>query len=179
MRTCGACRLCCIIPPHPAIEKPGCVRCTHLSNARGCTIYEDRPRACRDFRCQWLANYDAEDIPRPDRGHFLIDPAPDMVTSYDKLGVVHYTQAVQIWVDPKYPDAWKHPALLRFLARRGHEGIVAIIRYGTNVGDFILAPPNLSGTGKFLERRDAMQGQQSAVPDMVEKLGMANLRVCL
>lgn len=58
MRDCGACRVCCVLPEVAELGKPRKTACQHLSMDPGCRsacrIYEQRPRACSDFRCAWL-----------------------------------------------------------------------------------------------------------------------------
>lgn len=179
MRTCGDCKACCKLPPHKDLGKPGNKRCDHLSNARGCKIYASRPNACRLYRCQWLSESDTADIGRPDRSHYIIDPAPDMITMRnDATGVETYYQAVQIWCDPRWPDAWKDQALMRFLARRSEENIIAIVRYGDNVNDFVLFPPKINGTDAFHARRGDQRTGETPIEEMFEKLGGDNLRIC-
>ena len=50
---------------------------------------------------------------------------------------------VQIWVDPKYPDAHEDKHLRAWIERRGW---VALIRYSERTG-FTLWPPALTGVG--------------------------------
>jgi Fe-S-cluster containining protein len=74
-RSCGGCTFCCTAAGINALEKPPMTRCRHLG--RGCTIYAQRPQACREFRCAWhLGNWDKRF--RPDKvgayvGFFLTD----------------------------------------------------------------------------------------------------------
>ena len=49
---CGECGMCCQLLAIEALEKPGGPWCAHFKD--GCSIYEDRPDACRGFRCAWL-----------------------------------------------------------------------------------------------------------------------------
>lgn len=78
-RTCGECTACCTaypILPGPNFfseGKPAATPCKHLC-ARGCSIYEQRPKICRDFRCDYLEGSlgsNAEDW-RPDRCGIII-----------------------------------------------------------------------------------------------------------
>ena len=52
MRECGECTECCISAAVEEIDKPMGVPCEYIDN--GCSIYKDRPGACRFFSCQWL-----------------------------------------------------------------------------------------------------------------------------
>src|SRR5437764_7420674 len=59
-RTCGACTLCCNIMPIAELDKPPgkwCRFCQPGAAAGGCSIYEQRPGASRDFTCAWLAGF--------------------------------------------------------------------------------------------------------------------------
>jgi hypothetical protein len=53
MRECGECTECCISASVEEIDKPMGVHCKNLCDI-GCSIYKDRPGACRFFSCQWL-----------------------------------------------------------------------------------------------------------------------------
>ena len=68
-RQCGDCTLCCTAVAVFALRKATGKPCPHLCRT-GCSVYQDRPRECRDFECLWL------------RGHFRDDERPDA------LGVV-------------------------------------------------------------------------------------------
>ena len=65
-RSCGDCTVCCIVPgiDTPQIQKVTGAACRNC-RVGGCAIYDDRPRACRDFRCAWLDGALDEDW-RPD-----------------------------------------------------------------------------------------------------------------
>jgi hypothetical protein len=81
----------------------------------------------------------------------VIDLMPDFITVIDnETGKAQDIQAVQIWIDPKYPDAHRDPAFRRYLARRGEEGILALVRF--NERDAItIFPPAMSPDGQFHE----------------------------
>ena len=53
------------------MQKPPAVRCEH-QNGRGCAIYEDRPKGCREWSCLWLLGH-FEDSERPDRVGVVMD----------------------------------------------------------------------------------------------------------
>lgn len=75
-RTCGACNLCCKLPPIwersselPEFVKPRAQWCTHaVRPGGGCAIHADprRPVSCRMFRCLWIKGYGPDDG-RPDQ----------------------------------------------------------------------------------------------------------------
>jgi hypothetical protein len=47
---------------------------------------------------------------------------PDFITIKQEDGEPQNIQVAQIWVDPKYPDAHRDPALRRWMFRRGTGG---------------------------------------------------------
>lgn len=63
-RECGTCTACCVLPRIPLDEEPGFfpqgkrgyTPCQHLcSLGEGCSIYNERPGLCRDYKCLWRA----------------------------------------------------------------------------------------------------------------------------
>lgn len=60
----------------------------------GCSIYEYRPKACKDFVCGWLVDETLADDLRPDRVHLY--PS-------GKLS----DECIKIIVDPEHEDDWK------------------------------------------------------------------------
>lgn len=130
-------------------DKPAGCRCPHQRSNKGCAVYARRPIGCRTWSCAWLSGEDTHDLRRPDRSRYCIDVNPDFITTVDdKTGERTNIQVVQIWLDPKAPDAWRDPALLAYLDRRGKEGIAAIIRLDELRG-FTLIPPSMSGDGEW------------------------------
>jgi len=133
----------------------------------GCAIYRRRPLGCRLWNCRWLLNDDCEDLDRPDQSHYVIDVAPDFVTDAEtgkKLGVI------QVWCDPKFPDAHRDPKLRAFLDRRGAEGYAALIRFGSSDAMAIF-PPSITG-GRWLEKpRQEARTAEHSVEERAAALG--------
>lgn len=48
--TCVACGACCVAPDISTLGKPVGLACPHLGKDCLCTIYEDRPAVCRNYR---------------------------------------------------------------------------------------------------------------------------------
>jgi hypothetical protein len=74
---CGNCSVCCKIPSIPEINKPSNTWCHHYAKGVGCSIYQDRPQVCRDFKCYWLqgvlAGYSKNQTgPRPDKSKVFV-----------------------------------------------------------------------------------------------------------
>jgi hypothetical protein len=72
-RDCGACTICCIMPAidKPEMQKEAGVACRHCQS--GCTIYETRPKLCRDFHCGWRQLPILDDDWRPDRSGVFVE----------------------------------------------------------------------------------------------------------
>jgi hypothetical protein len=153
MRQCGGCTLCCKLTPVAEIKKPANTRCQHQRAGKGCAIYARRPRSCQAWNCQWLGNAGGtENMSRPDRSHYVIDILPDFITQIDnETGERQDIMAVQVWVDPKYPDAHRDPELRAFLLKEGEAGRVGLIRYDERKG-FVLFPPNMVADGQWHEQ---------------------------
>jgi hypothetical protein len=176
-RQCGGCQLCCKLLPVRELDKPASTRCRHQTFAKGCGVYHKpgMPPACAVWNCRWLVNNDTADLPRPDRSHYVIDVMPDHITLWnDNDGYRQTLQVIQIWCDPKHPDAHRDPALRDYLRRRGDEGIVALVRYGS-VRAIVLIPPQMSSDDQWhqLDSSTAnmnMEKQHSLI-DTVRALG--------
>ena len=93
-RECGTCTLCCKLFLIPEIAKPAGQWCAHCAPGRGCGIYVDRPRQCRDFSCLWMndANLSAEW--KPERSKIVLSLFPSNGFLYAQ-------------VDPGAPGAWR------------------------------------------------------------------------
>lgn len=76
------------------LKKPMGVWCPKVLKGRGCSIYDQRPHACRVFECLWLATSDMPEYWKPDRSK--------MVVAGDETGTL-----ISVIVDAFYPDAWK------------------------------------------------------------------------
>lgn len=74
-RSCGECQACCmVIAVHTLpFEKPNYSRCNHQCD-KGCAIYSDRPKECKDYYCLYQAGIlvGCEGM-RPDKLGVLLD----------------------------------------------------------------------------------------------------------
>lgn len=150
-RQCGGCTLCCKLLPVRELDKGAGERCRHQVTGKGCRVYGSArmPPSCRLWSCAWLTGADVGS--RPDRAHYVVDIMPDYVTVVDNAtGDRRPLQVVQVWIDPKFPDAHRDPALRAYLAERGKEGVAAIIRYN-NRSAFTLMPPALASDDEWHE----------------------------
>ena len=141
-RKCGQCTLCCKLTPVPEISKPGGCRCQHQRMGKGCAIYKKRPMSCRVWSCRWLVEEDTADQRRPDLSHCVIDIMPDFVTMRDNdSGEATQIPVVQIWVDPRFPDAWQAREIMDYIERQGNAGFGAIIRFNETDATVVFPPP--------------------------------------
>ncbi len=118
-RSCGACGLCCKILPIPYFQKPAGPWCVHSRPGKGCAIYGDRPKPCRDFACGWLKIPEMGDELRPDRCHFIVrmDEQP---------------QTARFDVDPAYPGTVASKALVKLQQGLNAQGFTIIVNLGTS-----------------------------------------------
>ncbi len=83
LRSCGSCNLCCDLLEINEVGEDGTpfakqawTLCRHcdIGNIGGCcTIYENRPRTCRDYRCAWLMGFGSIDD-SPQVTKILVNP---------------------------------------------------------------------------------------------------------
>jgi hypothetical protein len=85
----------------PELKKRPWLKCSHVVDGAGCSIYGDRPASCAKFICGWLLD--------PNMG-------PDLKP--DKCHVVFYqvnAQNITASCDADYPGAWRAPNVIAFL----------------------------------------------------------------
>jgi hypothetical protein len=103
---------------------------------------------------------------------------PDYVTIIVD-GASTNVQVVQIWIDPKYPDAHRDPALRRWLERRAKQNILGLVRYN-ECEALCLLPPDWNTEGKWVEFPvDKMRRQQQHSPSDVLKALGGNLKLTM
>jgi hypothetical protein len=172
MRQCGDCQLCCRLLPVPPLGKKAGERCQHQKFKKGCAVYRTAamPTACAVWNCRWLVNDDAAELGRPDRVHYVIDIMPDFVSiGHDGSAERQHIQVVQVWCDPKHPEAHRDPALRRWLHRRAEQGVAAIIRFDARDALILFAPP-LAHDGAWHEVRTASREQTHSLSEIVAAL---------
>ncbi|HEY6259004.1 MAG TPA: YkgJ family cysteine cluster protein [Xanthobacteraceae bacterium] len=103
-RSCGSCSLCCKLLSIEGLEdRPGWTWCKHCRPGKGgCSIYDNRPDACRNFVCGWLSGA-LDCVLDPQRWHPA--KARMMLTAEAVAAEVH----VVIHVDANFPDRWREP----------------------------------------------------------------------
>jgi hypothetical protein len=125
MGECNGCTLCCLLTDLPILEKPAGVMCKHCTSNE-CGIYQDRPKACRDFLCAYRTE-DMPDAMHPNNCHIMLEKV-DGCDTY--VGTV----------DPKYRGAWVSEAVNEFVDEKVKQGISVVI-----VGDkkYIKSPDGI------------------------------------
>jgi len=120
-KQCGDCALCCKVMRIEEIDKARHVMCGHFRKGAGCTTYETRPQACRQFVCLWLADPNMDAAWRPDKSKFVMWGAEQLM----------------IDVDPAQPDAWKrepyYSKLKQASDRRRPGAVDIVVRNGREV----------------------------------------------
>jgi hypothetical protein len=148
-RKCGTCDLCCKLLPVISLNKLASVRCKHQKFNKGCAIYVNRPFDCSAWSCRWLSFEDTNDLQRPDRIHYVLDPMPDTITAVNNdTGDQTTIPVLQIWNDPAFPNAHRDPKLRSYLEKL--DGWAGIVRYNSS-DSLILIPPSMSSNNKWYE----------------------------
>lgn len=165
-RRCNECTLCCKLVPVAELAKPANVRCGFVRAGKGCVVHGSAsyPRSCARWACVWLKEPDLP-LPRPDRAHYVIDPFLDFI-ELECHGQRERIDVVQVWVDPKYPDAYRDPALRAYLADRAerlHQA--ALVRFNSRDALTLFAPP-MTTTGEWIEEASGTCGRQHSMREI-------------
>jgi hypothetical protein len=175
-RRCGDCQLCCKLIPVKNLGKPAGQRCRYQRVGKGCTVHHKLATvspSCALWSCRWLVENDTADLRRPDRSHYVIDVMPDFVTlRNNETGAAEHVEAVQIWVDPRYPDAHRDPALRAYLERRAEKNVVGLVRWSNTEG-MVIFPPALSQDRQWHEARSALNVKEHSIDEVVAALSSA------
>ena len=122
-RICGSCTLCCTVMQGEGLKKPAGVTCSYLAAGSGCTIRDQRPRACRRFFCGWRLDPNIDSLWKPSICGFVL-------TISLRYG------SMLLMVDPARPLAWRMQPYLGRLkewsarAFKEDKRIVAIVAGG-------------------------------------------------
>lgn len=187
-RQCGDCQLCCrLLPVHDnerpwqkeELHKKAGERCKYQKFGVGCSVYNTStmPFCCTAWNCRWIVGTIPDYMSRPDRCHYVIDVMPDYVTlEYNDGTPQTNLEAVQIWIDPKHPDAHRDPALREWLLELGERGIIGLVRY--NEQDCMsIFPPNLSDDKQWHEvTRTTASQKQHSLKDVVRALNKGSTK---
>ncbi len=124
-RTCGACNACCKPFSINEVNKHDTNWCSKCKIGEGCTIYENRPEACRSFTCAWLNGAGGEDL-RPDRFGVMI-VVENITISGRRVDIVHLWETVL--------GAFKRPIIQKMIEDNKDAGHVVECNQMTTKGD--------------------------------------------
>jgi hypothetical protein len=175
-RKCGDCQLCCKLLPVVELGKLANQKCQHQKFGVGCAIYHRCPRSCRLWSCQWLMGGDGtETLRRPDRGHYVVDIIPEFIRVQPHDGSPEaQVPVVQVWLDPRYPDAWQDAGLLAYLEMRSRQGFAALLRNGSREGR-VLIPPRMNSEGVWKISTSTMAEEQHSAAEVIDTLAKHGL----
>ena len=123
---CGQCSMCCKVLPIAELGKPQMTWCGHFRKGLGCSIYADRPTACKDFRCVWLHGVLCGDVSPDDNAL-----RPDKCKVLARSSVQDGRQVFNLWVDPAYPRA--HEAIpVRKMIERAYAADCIVVVHAPN-----------------------------------------------
>jgi hypothetical protein len=164
-RQCGQCTLCCKLIPVEEINKPKGTWCRFSRSHKGCTLYPKHPLSCKTWSCEWLKGVLHEDM-YPYTTHCVVDPQMEVLTMQNNdTGQIFQMQALQIWVDPKFPNAWREGRMgemIKFMAEK--ENTPTIIRTPNNDDDFTVG---VDDKGEFFIRKQETTSWED--PDLQAK----------
>jgi hypothetical protein len=156
-RRCNECTLCCRLMPVAEFHKAANVRCSYQRAGKGCLLHEDAsyPRSCSLWSCVWLTG--AEGLARPDRSHLVVDPMPDFIEmNTAKIPVL------QVWCDPKFPNAHREPSFRAWLAEYCERMQLAVLVRFDSAKALALFPPGLCEDGQWHEKEGVSSAPHSA-----------------
>ena len=89
-RDCGACTVCCVALTieDPRLMKAQGLPCPNLAQPFGCSIYETRPRTCREFHCGWRKLKWVPQTLRPDLSAVLVRLHAYQTAKGQEMGVI-------------------------------------------------------------------------------------------
>jgi len=129
-RSCDGCTMCCKVLEIVELEKPQQTWCTNCAIGTGCKIYEDRPKPCREFYCQY----------RLDKGlgeHWAPKSSKIIVAYEDQ------NDRLAIHVDESRKTAWRdrpyYDEIMNWVRRLTAEGKHVLVWEGKNA---IVVLPN-------------------------------------
>jgi hypothetical protein len=141
-RRCGECSLCCRLLDVKELKPTG-QWCPHCQPGQGgCTIYQNRPRVCRDYACAWLINSDLDDSWYPAHSRIIVDSTLFPTVSETETVVMRFH------VCPHSPDRWREEPYystiksISLLGLRGHEGAnwFTIVTVGSYLPGILVLP---------------------------------------
>jgi hypothetical protein len=161
-RICGSCTACCKLVPVESLQKPAGEKCPHQRHRTGCAIYARRPFDCRVWNCRWLVNDGADDLPRPDHAHYVLDIMPDFIHQVYANGDRNDVQVMQLWVDPAHRDAWREPRCMAYIEKMAAtRNLPTVVRYSSTEAVTVFAPA-IAEDGQWHEVDSVMKSEDEA-----------------
>jgi len=128
--TCGKCNICCVVLRIKEIGKEKNEICGKLEGG-GCSIYEERPKPCRDYECLWLFLFKKGKINlkyRPDKSGFMVTASKNTINNDDGINFkIQEIQKESLVVDGDISDNGFIDEIFKL---RGTKDIVTISPYG-------------------------------------------------
>jgi hypothetical protein len=157
-RACATCTLCCTLLPVVTLKKGAGMRCIHqrsLLDTRGpagCNVHHKPkngfPLECGLWNCRWLVDDSMKGLQRPDICHYVVDIVPDFITAKEGGREVKMP-VIQVWVDPRYPEAHKDEKLREWIRVNEPECMV-LVRFSDREATALI-PPHMSDTNEWEE----------------------------
>ncbi len=120
VRECGSCTLCCKLLHIPEFDAPAGIWCSQCNPKKGCNIYGNHPKQCKEFQCLWTLGVDKEEN-RPDKSKMVMK---FVLAKQDKI------LQLQIYCDKGYPHVWRTPFIQKMIDHHTEKGGRTIIIYG-------------------------------------------------
>jgi hypothetical protein len=155
--------------PVAELNKPANTRCRFLRVGKGCRVYQSEhyPGSCAAWACAWLK--EGADLPRPDRAHYVVDSFLDFIELEHPIFGRARIDVVQVWVDPRHPNAHRDPALRAYLADRAARfEQAALVRFDERRAITLFAP-SMTSTGEWVEHEGGCVGEQHSVAEIYGK----------
>lgn len=118
-RSCGGCNACCKAFLVPEVGKIDGNWCQHCVIGIGCSIYDSRPTACREYACAWLNGLGDDDF-RPDRLGVMVD-VQDFRLHRRTVALLHLFEMRD--------GALANPYVQRLIEENKDQGLVVICHY--------------------------------------------------
>lgn len=126
MQDCVGCGMCCYIPEIPELDKECYSECSKCSDDRLCLSYDQRPEACKSYKCYWAVN-DLSDNLRPDKCGVMFEKVENF-------------PIYAAFLLPHRPEAWEEPNVLGIIELLISQGNSVVIGNGPNKQILVLTP---------------------------------------
>jgi hypothetical protein len=121
----------------------------------GCKVYHAKgfPIECGLWNCRWLIDPTTTKLLRPDIAHYVIDIMPDFITAHADDGREVKLPVLQVWCDPKFPNAHRDPSFRAWVIQ--HEPNCAVLVRYDEMKAILLIPPQMSDTHDWEEKGES------------------------